>query len=74
MNLFPHCYGETRKRTGIFFCTVAVPVAKILSGFLDKNEIYGLFFDLFDRSFPGNEQKKDFNCYVKDGPSHVLFR
>ncbi len=24
MNLFPHCYGETRNRTGIFFCTVAV--------------------------------------------------
>ena len=23
MNLFPHCYGETRNRTGIFFCTVA---------------------------------------------------
>ena len=23
MNLFPHCYGDARNRTGIFFCTVA---------------------------------------------------
>ena len=23
VNLFPHCYGDARNRTGIFFCTVA---------------------------------------------------
>ena len=27
-NIFSHCYGETRYRTGIFFCTVVVMTGK----------------------------------------------
>ena len=28
MNFFPHCYGDARYRTGIFFCTVAGMIEK----------------------------------------------
>ena len=27
-NIFPHCYGDARNRTGIFFCTAAVMTGK----------------------------------------------
>ena len=44
MNYFPHCYGETRNRTGMFFCMVTGLIADSLSGFLDRNGMYGLIF------------------------------
>ena len=44
MNFFPHCYGDARYRTGIFFCTVTVPVVEILSEFIDKDGNSGFFF------------------------------
>ena len=73
MNYFPHCYGKTRNRTGIFFWTVAVTMSGFLSGFLDRNGMYGLIFWLSRPVIPRKWAKKNFNRYVKDTPSHVLF-
>ena len=47
VNLFPHGYGDTRYRIGIFFCTVVVPIAVFLSGFLNEYKMCALFFKLF---------------------------
>ena len=76
-NIFPHCYGDARYRTGIFFCTVAGMNGKngrkIMdsgmkkSDFLTENLRYGLKkADLHLTSI----SVKD----VKDNPSHISYR
>ncbi len=75
VNLFPHCYGDARNRTGIFFCTVAGLTGKngrkIMDFVMKKSDFlteilrYGLKkADLHLTSI----SVKD----VKDSPSHAM--
>ena len=73
-NIFPHCYGDARYRTGIFFCTVTIPIADFIPTFLIKPKYTVSFWELSDRLEFFNGQIINFIRYVKDTPSHIYYR
>ncbi len=76
-NIFPHCYGDARYRTGIFFCTV--------TGMTEKNGRKIMNFGIKNPDFLTEFlryglKKADLHLTsisvkdVKDNPSHISYR